>query len=179
MSHQILSKTTVFKGHAFQVENLLVRLPDERQRNYDLVRHNDSVTILPLDQDDNLWFVTQFRMGSARPLLELPAGVMHSDEHPIDCARREIREEIGMAADSLDLLGAIYLAPGYSSELNHIYLARQLYPAPLEMDDDEFLQVRQIPVGQISALVQRGELQDSKSLAALFLAAAQIPQLLH
>ena len=70
MAHQILSKTTVYQAYAFSVENLHVKLPDERERDYNLVRHSDSVTIIPVDNDGNIWFVTQFRMGCER----IPAG---------------------------------------------------------------------------------------------------------
>lgn len=175
MNYKILSKTTVFDGHAFNVENLHVRLPDERERNYDMVRHNDSVTIVPLDDDNMVWFVTQYRMGCEKVLLELPAGVMNDNENPMDCALREVREETGMAAGKMERLGAVYLAPGYSSELNHVFLATGLYPSPLAMDDDEFLQVKKIPANEIRELAQKEELQDSKSLAALYLAMRKLP----
>ena len=92
-----------------------------------------------------VWFVTQFRMGSENILLELPAGVMNKNETPMDCALREVREETGMAAGKMVPLGSVYLAPGYSNELNHIFLATELRHDPLDMDEDEFLQVQKIP----------------------------------
>ena len=170
MSQQILSKTTVFDATAFTVEKLHVRLPDARERDYSLVHHYDSVTIIPLDADNSVIFVTQFRMGSESVLLELPAGTMDEGEKPLDCALREIREETGMAAGKMEHLGSIYLAPGYSSELNHIFLATDLTDSPLQMDDDEFLNSQKIPLADIPGLAAGGQLQDSKSLAALYLA---------
>jgi ADP-ribose pyrophosphatase len=170
MSQQILSKTTVFDANAFTVEKLHVRLPDKRERDYSLVHHHDSVTIIPLDSENNVILVTQFRMGSESVLLELPAGTMDEGEKPLECALREIREETGMAAGKMEHLGSIYLAPGYSSELNHIFLATDLTESPLQMDDDEFLNSRKIPLADIPGLAAGGQLQDSKSLAALYLA---------
>lgn len=170
MQHSILSGQTVYSGHIFSVELLRVRLPDQRERDYDLVRHPDSVTILPLDHDGGIWFVTQFRVGSNSVLLELPAGVLDEGEKPEACAAREIREETGMAAGSLRHLGSNYLAPGYCSELNHVYLATDLVSSPLQMDDDEFLNTRKVYADEIEELISSGDLQDSKSLAALFLA---------
>ncbi len=170
MKHKILSKKTVFNGYAFNVEKLHVRLPDERERDYDLVRHLDSVTIIPIDESNNILFVTQYRMGCEKALIELPAGVMDDNEEPLDCAKREIREETGMAAGKMEHLGSVYLAPGYSSELNHIFLATELYASPLDQDDDEFLKVEKIPSVEISAMIESGKLQDSKSLAALYMA---------
>ena len=170
MTHKILSRETVYKTHAFEIEKLHVRLPDGRMRDYDLVSHNDSVTIIPLDNEGNIWFVSQFRMGCERKLLELPAGVMHDNEQPELCAAREVREETGMAAGRLTYLGSAYLAPGYSSENNHIFLAENLSESPLEMDDDEFLDIKKIPAAKTYEMAERGEIQDSKSLAALLLA---------
>jgi ADP-ribose pyrophosphatase len=175
MGHQILSRKTVFSAHAFSVEDLHVKLPDERERDYNLVHHVDSVTIVPLDEDGNIWFVTQFRMGSESELLELPAGTMDDGETPLECANREVREEIGMAAKEMQHLGSVYLAPGYSSELNHVFLATGLYAAPLEMDEDEFLNVVKYPLEEIPLLAQQARLQDSKSLAALYLADGHFP----
>ncbi len=174
MEHKILSKETVFNGYAFDVEKLHVRLPDERVRDFDLVRHHDSVTIIPIDEEDNILFVTQYRMGSECVLIELPAGVMNDKEEPLDCAKREVREETGMAAGKMEHLGSIYLAPGYSSEINHIFLATDLYPSPLDQDDDEFLETKKIPIAELNTLVKRGKLQDGKSLAALYLAAGKL-----
>ena len=176
MRHAILTAQTKYSGHAFSVELLRVRLPDRRQRDYDLVRHPDSVTILPLDRDGGVWFVTQFRVGSGSVLLELPAGTLDEGEDPLACATREIREEIGMAAGQLQHLGSCYLAPGYCSELNHVYLATDLVASPLQMDEDEFLDTRKVQLDEIEALVSTGQLQDSKSLAAMFLARPYLPQ---
>lgn len=172
MTSSILSRQTVFKGHAFDVEKLQVRLPDGRERAYDLVNHKDSVTLLPLDSDGSVWFVSQFRMGCECQMLELPAGVMDDGESPEACAAREIREEIGMAAESLKLLGSVYLAAGYSNEINHIFLATDLIPAPLEMDEDEFLDIKRFSVEEIRKMIENRELIDSKSLAALLLASS-------
>ena len=174
MTHSILSRKTVFNGNAFDVEKLQVRLPDGRERAYDLVSHKDSVTLLPLDSDGFVWFVSQFRMGCECQMLELPAGVMDDGESPETCASREIREETGMAAGNLQLLGSVYLAAGYSNEINHIFLATDLNPAPLEMDEDEFLDVKRFSVEEIRKMIEKGELIDSKSLAALLLARAYL-----
>jgi len=169
VKHSIISRKNVFNGHAFNVQELYVSLPDGRKRNYDVVDHQDSVTIIPIDEKGNIWFVEQFRMGSESYLIELPAGVIDKNESPEACAARETREEIGMAAGQLIHVESIYLIPGYSNELNHIYLAKDLKPDPLQQDDDEFLLIKKYSSEELIILIREGKLQDSKSLAALYL----------
>lgn len=169
MEHKITNRTKQFEGHAFNVEILEVNLPDGRQRQYDLVDHNNSVTIIPVDNDGNIFFVKQFRMGSESQLLELPAGVLDDHESPQKCAAREIREETGMAAGKMTRLGAIYLAPGYSNELNFVFLAQDLTEDPLQEDEDEFISIHAYSPGDVKRLIRSGEIKDSKTLAALHL----------
>ena len=170
MNFEIIHRESQYQGRAFNVERLKTRLPDGRINYYDLVQHHDSVTILPIDQEGNIWFVQQFRMGSMNILLELPAGVLDDGEDPETGAAREVREEIGLSAGRLQKLGEYYLAPGYSTEFMHAFLATDLKPDPLQADEDEFLKIRTIPAKQVYQMVQKGEIKDSKTLAALLLA---------
>ena len=170
MTFEILNRKKIYQGRAFAVEQVLVTLPNGRQQSYDLVSHLPAVTLVPVDRDRNLWFVSQFRLGSMDDMLELPAGVLEEGEAPANGAAREIREEIGKAAGELRLLGSFYMAPGYSSEYMHVFLASSLYDAPLAADADEFLNVHLIPVDEVYRMVRRNEIRDGKTLAALLLA---------
>ncbi|HAF60919.1 MAG TPA: ADP-ribose pyrophosphatase [Anaerolineaceae bacterium] len=161
--------TTIYTGRTYTVEEVGVILPNGKQKVYDRINHRDSVTILPLDADGNIWFVKQFRLGSTSELLELPAGVMEEGEEPIGCAKREIREEIGMAASQWKKLGSYYLAPGYATELNHAFLAQDLFSSPLDMDEDEFLHVEQFPIQTVLRMLHEDSIHDGKTLAALAL----------
>jgi len=165
-----LYRETVYQGRAFYVERVWLRLPDGEQRLYDLVQHNDSVTIVPVDREGNLLFVNQFRLGVGANLLELPAGVMGDEEEPEACAAREVREETGMAAAKLELLGDFYLAPGYSSEHMYVFLAEDLYADALDQDADEFLQLETIPVPRAYEMAFNGQIHDAKTLASLIFA---------
>ena len=114
--------------------------------------------------------VRQYRHATGGDLLELPAGTLEENENPEVCAAREIREETGMAAREFTKLGEFYLAPGYSTELMVVFLARGLSHDPLEADADEFLSVESVPIVEAIQMAERGEIPDAKSLAALFLA---------
>jgi ADP-ribose pyrophosphatase len=134
--------------------------------------------MLPIDEHGNLFFVRQYRHAAGADLLELPAGTRDEDESYEACAKREMREETGMAAGKLEKLGDFYLAPGYSTEFMVVYLATDLSHDPLEADADEFLQVEKIPVKKAIEMAQRGEVPDAKSLAALFLARPRLDEYL-
>ena len=170
MSFVPLQTENIYAGHAFSVERILMQLPNGKTRFYDLVRHAGAITIVPLDADGNILFVRQYRLGAAAELLELPAGVLNEGEDPAEAAAREIREETGMAAAKLIHLGNFYLAPGYSSEFMHVYLATGLSSSPLEQNDDEFLQVVSLPAAEALQRAHNGQIPDGKTLAALFLA---------
>ena len=174
MNFKILNRELVYQGRAFEVQKVYLQLPNNKKRYYDLVDHRDSVTIVPLDHDGNLWFVSQYRLGVEGQLLELPAGVLEDVEDPKVGALREIREEIGMASNNLKFLGDFYLAPGYSSEHMFIYLASDLFPSSLDQDSDEFINVQKISIPHVRDLIQKGEIKDAKTLAALILAFPQL-----
>ncbi len=170
MTSEIKSRKEIFKGKVFTVEQLQVRLPDGHSTVYELIDHPGAVTIIPVDNEGNILFVSQFRVGAEKALLELPAGTLSPQEEPLHCASREIREETGMAASQMQELGSFYLAPGYSSEYMHIFLATGLYPAPLPGDEDEDIELVKIPIEEVYQMANSGKIEDGKTLAALLLA---------
>jgi ADP-ribose pyrophosphatase len=170
MKFEVVQSETVYHGRAFDVRRDQVRLPDGQNIQLDIVAHVGAVTLVPVDDQGRIWFVRQYRHAAQASLLELPAGALEKGESPEAAALREVREETGLAAGRIQKIGAFFLAPGYSTEFMHVYLATELYPDPLPRDADEFLRVEAIPVDQAFRLIETGELQDAKSLIGLFLA---------
>jgi ADP-ribose pyrophosphatase len=170
MTFELLKSEIVFPGRAFTIRRDTLRLPDGRETRFDIVEHVGSVVILPVDAEDNLLFVRQYRHAAKLDLLEFPAGTLDEGEDPETCALREVREETGMAAGKLETLGGFYLAPGYSTEYMVVYLATDLRYDPLDADADEFISVVRIPLMEVSKMFERGEIPDAKSLAAFLLA---------
>ena len=177
MTFETETTQTVFEGRVFNVRQDRVRYPDGRLVQMDIVDHYDAVTILPVDADGQIWFIRQYRHAAGKELLELPAGVAEAGEEMVVSAQRELREEIGMAAQRLEKIGGFYLAPGYSTEYMHVFLATGLYPAPLPGDESEFLSVEKIAARQALHLADSGLLDDSKSLIALFWARSLLARL--
>jgi ADP-ribose pyrophosphatase len=164
-NHKVLFSTTLFN-----VEEVQIEMPNKKQHRYQMVDHADSVTILPVDEKGQIWFVSQYRVGANADLLELPAGVIEEGETPLECAEREVQEEIGMGARKMQLLGSFFLAPGYCNEVNHVFLASALFSSSLAKDEDEFLNISCLGIEKAYQMAQTGKIQDAKSLAALLLA---------
>lgn len=170
MKFELLKSESTYEGRAFNVRRDHLLTPQGNTVKYDIIEHIGSVSIVPVDDDGQMFFVRQYRHAAQVELLELPAGTLEVGELPEVAAAREIREETGMAASHLEEIGSFYLAPGYSTELMHVFLATGLTHDPLEPDADEYLSVEKIPVAEAYRLAENGQMQDAKSLAAMLLA---------
>jgi ADP-ribose pyrophosphatase len=171
MLPKVIHSETRYQGRAFSVRVDEVEIRPGQVVRLDVIEHTGAITLLPLDEAQNVWFVRQYRHAAGQTLLELPAGTLNPGEEPAVAANRELQEEIGMRAERLEQLASFYLAPGYSTELMHVFLAQGLSPSVLAQDEDEVISVEKVPAGQVLGLIQRGELRDAKSLAAILLAA--------
>ena len=170
MNSKINHEKSIYECKLFTVKNVDLTLPNGKTRNYELIDIQDAVTLLPIDDAKNVYFVDQFRIGARKTLLELPAGKVEKGEDPLLTARRELQEEIGMDATEIRPLGRFYMTPGYATELMYGYLVTGLFTSPLTPDADEFLNVHKIPLTDVLTMVEEGKIEDSKSLAVLMLA---------
>lgn len=170
MSFKWIRSEILLQGRAFKIRRDYLKTPDGRETTLEIVDHGGSVVILPIDENNNLLFVRQYRHAAGGDLLELPAGTREEEEPFEECAAREVREETGMEAEKLQKVGEFYLAPGYSTEFMAVFLATGLKDNPLQADEDEFLQVERIPLKKAFEMAEHGEVPDAKSLAALLLA---------
>lgn len=176
---KILKREQILEGHAFNIQKVLLRLPNGKERNYDLVDHANAVTILPLDEEGMVHFVRQYRVGAEKELLELPAGVIDPGEDPVTAAHRELREEIGMDAENMISMGGFYMAAGYSTEYMHVFLATALSKAPLQQDEDEFLSIEKFNFSEALPMLQEGLIEDGKTISAFQLAYAYFDKVMN
>ena len=154
---------------------------DGSRSTREIADHPGAVAILAIDPDDCILLVRQFRVAAGQALLEIPAGTLDvaqdgSTEDPDLAAPRELEEETGMRAGSWQHVARFYTAPGFTSELMHLYLATDLRPADgerLTPDDDEHLLLERMPWRDAVAAAERGGFLDGKTLVALLWLARQ------
>lgn len=145
-------------------------LGDRAPVSKEIIDHPGSVVILPITEDGRILLVRQWRQAAGRVLLEAPSGTREPGEDPMTTAHRELREETGYSADSLTELGGSWVAPGYSTEFTHAYLARDLHENPLPQDASEDIHTVAVPVEDIAGMIRSGELQDQMTIAIYYLA---------
>ena len=170
MEFKVRESKRVFEGKVFDVRVDLLEGPAGTPSRVDIVEHPGAIALIPTDAQNHVWLVRQYRHPAREQLLELPAGTLEVGESPEDCAFRECREEIGMAPGELIYLGGTFLAPGYSNEYLHFFLARDLNAAPLPPDPDEVPHLEKIPWDQLWTMIADNSIRDAKTLAGLTLA---------
>ena len=148
---------------------------DGTRAERDVAIHPGAVAIVALDADDRVLLVRQYRSPAQRVLLEIPAGTLDVDssgaiEDPDLAAARELEEETGQRAGSWRKLGAFWTAPGFATELMHLYLATDLRPAETDRlgpDEDEALVAVRVPLDEAVAAAEDGRIADAKSIVGL------------
>ncbi len=145
-----------------------LRFSSGRDGTVEVVEHPGGVTLVAFDPEGRLLLVRQYRHPAGRDLLELPAGTLDPDEAPERCAERELQEETGYRPGRLERLGGFYLAPGYATEYQHVFLASELVPSVLE-GDEEAIHLQPVPLEEALRLVADGQIEDAKTAAALLL----------
>ena len=157
----------IYKGHVVDLRLEGMDMPDGRSMDFEIVRHAPATAILAIDDRDQAIMVFQFRHALGKQIWEVPAGIMEEGEEPLPCAVRELREETGFSATEWVSLGTMYTAPGFCDEIIHLFLARGLSSGAQDLDENEFLQPRAIPMKEVRVMIDGGEIDDSKTIVAL------------
>lgn len=174
MDEKIIGSTRVYDGKLVKVDKLTVQLPDDATALREVVQHPGAVAIVPLDAEQNVLLVEQFRTAAKKRLLEIPAGTLEPDEKPDLAAIRELREETGYTSAQIQPMGGIYAAPGYTTEFIHLYYATDLSESPLDQDADEFIELVRIPLADALEMIEKGTIDDSKTVTGLLRVARRL-----
>ena len=162
-----LSSETVYVGRVFTVTRDQALLENGQTAQRDVVHHHGGACILPYFEDGTICMVRQFRYAMHKELWELPAGKLEPGEDPFAAARRELTEECGLTADEFIPLGELYPTVGYDTEVIYTWIARGLHPAPMHLDEDEFLTPDRVPLEKACEMVLAGEICDAKTVAGI------------
>lgn len=133
----------------------------------EVIKHPGGVCVVPLDEDENVIFVRQFRYPHKRVFLEIPAGKLEYGENHRECGLRELKEETGCVCDSFEYLGNLVPTPAYDTEIIHMYLARRLHAGEQNLDKDEFLETEKIPLKKAAEMIMKNEIADAKTQVAI------------
>jgi ADP-ribose pyrophosphatase len=174
VSSEVLRRSRILE---FRIDT--VEAADGHRSTRDIAGHPGGVCVVAIDEQDRLLLVRQWRHAAGRALLEIPAGTLDREadgsiEDHAGAAARELEEETGSRAGAWRYLGAFWTAPGFTSELMHLYLATNLRPGHeggLAPDEDERHELRALPFDEAVAMVERGELPDAKPIAGVLLVA--------
>ena len=166
MGFERIDSEEVWQGHIGGVRVDTFRYEDGEEAKREIVSHPGAVTVLPFD-GERIWMVRQPREPvGEQSLLELPAGKLdRENEEPEKTARRELAEEIGKGANSWKHLVSFYNSPGLLAEENHLFLAEDLYDETLEAEENERIEIVQLPLERLDETIPR--IRDAKTLIGL------------
>ena len=172
MASKVNNRKIIYRGKVFTLVRENVTLENGTTTDVEFIEHPGATAIIPFLDDTRIVLLKQYRHSLKRFIWEIPAGTLDPQEEIIDCAKRELIEETGYSASRWHKLGEITPVPGYSDERIHIFLATELQPADQNLDEDEVIQVQEVEFLKALEMIGSGEIQDAKSIAGLFLAAA-------
>ena len=159
-----ISGKDVFDGKILHVQKDTVLLPNGKTATREVIRHVGAVGIVPVTDDGCVVVERQFRYPMNQIITEIPAGKLDSkEENCLEAAKRELREETGYTADNWINLGLYFPAAAYSDEVLTIFLATRLHKGERRLDEDEFLEVEEIPIETLIQKVMDGEIPDGKT----------------
>lgn len=169
-----ISSERIYEGAIMNVRRDTVTAPKGTAYR-EIVEHNGAVAAVALTEDKNIIMVKQFRYACGEAILEIPAGKIDKGEtDPVAAMKRELKEETGYTASQVLHMGDVNPSCAYSEEVIHLYLMTGLTPGEQDLDDDEALEVLEMPFDEVYQLAVDGKLVDSKTLAALLMAKDRI-----
>jgi ADP-ribose pyrophosphatase len=157
----------IYTGKVVTLNVDTVQLPNGATVELETIRHPGAAAAVPMKEDGTVVLIRQFRHAAGGFIYEIPAGKLHPGEDPLDCASRELEEEIGYRASSFELLSSIFTAPGFADEVIDIYKATGLTKGRQHLDRDEVLDVIEMPLAEAVKKIEDGTIRDAKTIVGL------------
>jgi ADP-ribose pyrophosphatase len=176
MSGGRIDSRRVHSGRIINVDLDTIRFPNGSVGTLEMVRHPGASAVVPFlsdpqGEDPQLLLLRQYRYAAEGVLYEIPAGRLDPGEAPTDCARRELREETGCTAERVEPLLTFYTTPGFTDERIHLFMATGLERGESGLEADEFIEVETLRLSRVLSMIERGEIQDGKTIVGVLFAA--------
>ena len=167
-----MKETKIYQGKILSLSVYDGKIKGRKvKREY--IKHRGAAAMLAFDEEGKVILVKQYRFPHGY-VLEIPAGTLERGEGPRKCAFRELTEETGYKAKKMTRLVTYYPSIGYNSEIIHCYLATGLKKiSDLQLDEDEILSVVKVDFKKLLAMIDKGKIQDSKTICAVLAFAAK------
>ena len=157
----------IFKGRVVTLDIDTVTLPNGATIELEMIHHPGAAAVVPMKEDGTVILIRQYRHAAGGYIYEIPAGKLHPGEDPKVCAARELQEEIGYRADSLELLTSVLTTPGFTDEVIHIYKGTGLTKGKQDLDHDEVIEIVELPLEKALAQIIDGTIRDGKTIVGL------------
>lgn len=167
MRLRVVREREIYRGRVVRLVEKDFVLPNGRKTTFGVVEHPGAVAVVPVFENGDVLLLRQFRPTIGAELYEIPAGTLEPGESPLSTAKREIVEETGQRARKWTKISEFYSAPGFCTELLHVFEARELSPATAELDADEILKPLRMSMKDALRLIERRKIRDAKSIAGL------------
>jgi len=162
----VVSARRMWRGRIFSVERLEVELSDGSRAVREIARHGGGAAVVAI-HDGRVCLVRQYRVALGRMTLEIPAGKLECGEDGVTCAARELYEETGLRAETLEPLVTTLGSPGFTNEHTEVFAARGISQGAAVPDEGEFIDVAWLPVGAVVSAIRAGVIQDAKTVAGV------------
>ena len=169
MSYEVLESKVTHRGKIVNITVDKLRMPDGSEAYREtVIRGKNAAATLAVDNDGKLIFVRQYRHAFREMLLEIPAGVLEEGEEAEEGVLRELEEETGKKAETLEFLCEMYPTVGYCTEKIQLFIATDLTEGQQKLDADEFLEIEKYTPEEAVDMIYKGKIKDGKTIAAVF-----------
>jgi len=163
-------KEVIYHGRVFDLYREETALPNGKKMMAEFIHHPGSSGVVPLVDENSVVLIHQYRPILKDFIWEIPSGTMLPGESPLECAKRELREECGFLGKKIEKFGEILIAPWYSDEHIYLFMATDLIPCEQNLDEDEVLTTHLFEFDHAMAMIESGEIQDATTIIGIRMA---------
>ena len=142
-------------------------LPNGSTASLEIIAHPGAAAVVPMKDEHTVIMIRQYRHAVGGFIYEIPAGKLHPNEDPRNCAHREVEEEIGFKVGTLEPLLSFFTTPGFTDEIIHIFVGTDLKPGKQDLDVDEVLEIVELPLAKAIDMIRNGDIKDGKTIIGL------------